>query len=124
MEDQQRDLGPLQLLALLSVLPIAVAGCQRTIVTAAPAKPAVKEVTFNRDVAPILFANCSGCHHPGDAAPFSLLTFEDARKRYKQIVDVTRRRFMPPWQPAPGHGDFAGARRLSDEQIQTLADWA
>ena len=45
------------------------------------------------------------------------------KKRHKQIVDVTRRRFMPPWQPAPGHGEFAGARRLTDEQIQTLAEW-
>ena len=124
MDDQQRGVARFYLAALFCVLTIAFCGCQRTVVTAAPSTPAVKEVTFNRDVAPILFANCSSCHHPGDAAPFSLLTYDDARKRHKQIVDVTRRRFMPPWQPAPGHGEFAGARRLTDEQIQTLADWA
>src|ERR1700761_5835685 len=123
MDDHQRDLASLQLLAVLCALPILLAGCQRTVVTAAPTKPAVKEVTFNHDVAPILFANCSSCHHPGDAAPFSLLTYEDARKRHKQIIDVTRRRFMPPWQPAPGHGEFVGARRLTDQQIQTFDDW-
>jgi len=82
------------------------------------------EVTFNRDVAPILFANCASCHHPGDAAPFNLLTYEDAKRRSNQIADVTRRRFMPPWLPEPGHGEFAGARRLSDQEIETLQKWA
>jgi tetratricopeptide (TPR) repeat protein/mono/diheme cytochrome c family protein len=124
MDDRQRGVARFYLAALFSVLTFAFGGCQRTVVTAAPPAPKTKDVTFNRDVAPILFANCSTCHHSGDAAPFSLLTFEDARKRYKQIVDVTRRRFMPPWQPMPGHGEFAGARRLTDEQIQTLDNWA
>jgi Tfp pilus assembly protein PilF/mono/diheme cytochrome c family protein len=82
------------------------------------------DVTFNRDVAPILFANCSSCHHPGEAAPFSLLTYEDAKRRSSQIADVTRRRFMPPWLPEKGHGEFAGERRLTDKQVQTLDKWA
>jgi tetratricopeptide (TPR) repeat protein len=81
-------------------------------------------VTYNRDVAPILFANCAMCHRPGESAPFSLLTFEDARRRGKQIAEVTGRRFMPPWQPEGGHGEFAGARRLSAGDIATLAKWA
>jgi Tfp pilus assembly protein PilF/mono/diheme cytochrome c family protein len=85
---------------------------------------AATDVTFNRDVAPILFANCSSCHHPGEAAPFNLLTYEDAKRRSSQIADITRRRFMPPWLPEKGHGEFAGARRLTDQQIQTLDKWA
>src|SRR4051794_928390 len=85
---------------------------------------APRAVTFTHDVAPILFSNCSSCHRPGDAAPFSLLTYDDARRRASQIVEVTKRRFMPPWQPAEGHGDFVGVRRLSDQQLETLAKWA
>lgn len=79
--------------------------------------------TFSRDVAPIVFSKCAPCHHPGEAAPFSLLTLEDLRGRARQIVDVTQRRLMPPWLPAPEHGDFAGARRLSNDELQTLRDW-
>src|SRR6476659_6646307 len=97
MDDQQRGVARSYQAALFIVLATAFSGCQHTVVTAAPPAPKAKSATFNRDVAPILFANCSPCHHAGDAAPFSLLTFEDARKRYKQIVDVTRRRFMQPW---------------------------
>lgn len=64
------------------------------------------------------------CHRRGESAPFSLLTFEDARRRAKQIAEVTRRRFMPPWQPQSEHGEFVGTRRLSDGDIATLEKWA
>jgi Flp pilus assembly protein TadD/mono/diheme cytochrome c family protein len=80
-------------------------------------------VTFNKQIAPIVYANCSTCHRPGETAPFSLLTYEDVRKHSAQIVAVTRKRYMPPWLPTPGYGDFAGERRLTDEQIQLLAHW-
>jgi len=80
--------------------------------------------TFNRDVAPIIFSNCAACHHPGGSGPFSLLGYQDVRKRAAQIVEVTRSRYMPPWLPEPGHGDFAGARRLSDAELQVIEQWA
>ena len=80
--------------------------------------------TFTRDVAPILFEQCGTCHHPGGAGPFSLLSYEDAKKRAKQIASVTQRRYMPPWLPEPGHGDFVGTRRLTDAQIETIGRWA
>src|SRR5262249_18291747 len=123
MTDQQREFPRFFLVAALGLIVLALGGCQRTVVTAAPPAPREKNVTFNRDVAPILFDHCSSCHRPGEAAPFSLLTYEDDRRRYKQIGDVTRRRFMPPWQPTPGHGDFLSDRRLTDAEIQTFADW-
>jgi tetratricopeptide (TPR) repeat protein len=86
----------------------------------APARPP----TFSRDVAPIVFERCAGCHRPGQAAPFSLLTYEDVRRRARQIVEVTRRRYMPPWKPLPGYGGpFLEERRLTDGQIQTLTRW-
>lgn len=81
-------------------------------------------VTYARDVAPIVQARCASCHRPGDAAPFSLLTFDDVHKRARQIVEVTQRRFMPPWLPELGHGTFAHDRRLSDAELATLKRWA
>ena len=81
-------------------------------------------MTFSKDVAPILFRYCAPCHRPGEAAPFSLLSYNDARKHAEQIAIVTGKRFMPPWPPEPGYGDFAGAKRLTAAQIDTLARWA
>jgi len=83
-----------------------------------------RAVTFNRDVAPIVFEKCATCHHPGEAAPFSLTTYEQVRRRATQIVEVTQRRIMPPWLPTPEHGDFVGARRLTDQELQILERWA
>lgn len=113
-----------RLIAGLTLLAAAFSGCRNSDERTATKTTEAAKVTFNRDVAPIVFANCSSCHRPGEAAPFSLLTFDDARRRAKQIADVTSRRFMPPWSPAEGHGEFAGARRLSDREIQVFDDWA
>lgn len=88
-----------------------------------PRPRASASVTFNQDVAPILFRNCASCHRPGGAGPFSVLSYAEARSHAEQIADVTRRRFMPPWLPAPGYGEFAGERRLGDHEIETLASW-
>jgi mono/diheme cytochrome c family protein len=82
-----------------------------------------KPVTFNKDIAPIMFQNCAVCHRPGDVAPFALLTFDDVKKRAKQVASVTHSRYMPPWKAEPGYGDFQNARRLSDEQIGTIHKW-
>jgi Tfp pilus assembly protein PilF len=80
--------------------------------------------TFHKDIAPILFEHCAPCHRPGESAPFSLLTYDDARKHARDIAAVTRRRYMPPWLPEPGYGEFAGQRRLSAAQIQLIGQWA
>jgi Flp pilus assembly protein TadD/mono/diheme cytochrome c family protein len=80
-------------------------------------------VTFNREIAPILYANCAPCHRPGEAAPFTLLSYEDAKQHAGQIAAATKRRYMPPWLPEPGHGDFADDRRLSGEQIELIQEW-
>ena len=124
MLNQPRDVASLSAIAGFCLLGIAISGCRWTEVPVAAGAPATTGVTFNRDVAPIVFANCSSCHRPGEAAPFSLLTYEDVRRRASQIADVTRRRFMPPWLPVAGHGQFAGERRLTNQQIQTLDEWA
>lgn len=81
-------------------------------------------VTFNHDIAPIVYRNCSGCHRPGESAPFSLLSYDDVKRRATLIAAVTKRRYMPPWLPEPGHGEFAEERRLTDSEIQAIDEWA
>jgi hypothetical protein len=82
---------------------------------------------FAHDIAPIIYEKCAPCHHPGAAAPFSLLTYEDVKKRSAQIAAATRSGFMPPWLPErlpeKGYGEFAEDRRLTDQQIATIAAW-
>ena len=80
--------------------------------------------TFNKDIAPILYGSCAACHRPGEVAPFSLLSYQDAAKRARLIADVTKSRYMPPWKGEPGYGQFLHERRLTDEQISLLAQWA
>ncbi len=80
--------------------------------------------TYNKDIAPILNAQCALCHRPGEVAPFSLLSYQDASKRAGLIATVTAKRFMPPWLPEPGYGQFQHERRLTDEQISLIAAWA
>lgn len=85
-------------------------------------KPAA--VTFARHIAPILYANCTECHRPGEVAPFSLISYEDAAKRPEWLAEVTGSGLMPPWKAAAGHGDFIGERRLSQRQKELIAAWA
>jgi mono/diheme cytochrome c family protein/peroxiredoxin len=81
-------------------------------------------VTFNRDIAPIVFANCVTCHRDGEVAPFPLTNYEQVSKRAKQVAEVVTSRIMPPWRPVPNYGHFSGERRLSDAQIALVSDWA
>jgi tetratricopeptide (TPR) repeat protein len=86
--------------------------------------PAVSAtVTFNRDIAPILFRNCVVCHRPGESAPFSLLEYTEARKRASLIAALTASRFMPPWLPARGEIAFVGERGLDDDAIARIRQW-
>ncbi len=82
-----------------------------------------KPVTFNRDIAPIMFRSCAMCHRPGEAAPFSLLTYSDAKKHARQIADVTRSRAMPPWLPEPQQLKFADEMRLAQAGIDLIQRW-
>ncbi len=128
------------------------AACSRTAETTETA--AARAVTFNRDIAPILFNNCASCHRPiedADAAPqlgrrnapreggakagssadplcvagapFSVLDYGAVRRYAPAISSAVQRRAMPPWLPERGHGEFAGERRLTDDQIALIAKW-
>lgn len=80
--------------------------------------------TYNKDVARILYDKCAICHHPGEVAPFPLLTYQDAAKRAALIATVTKSRYMPVWLPEAGFGKFQHERRLTDEQIALIGEWA
>jgi mono/diheme cytochrome c family protein len=86
-------------------------------------QPAAAAVTFTEHVAPIVFGHCAGCHRPGEVAPFPLLGYADVKKRGKNVLAVIEDRYMPPWHPKPGYGEFTNDLRLSDEQIATVRAW-
>jgi tetratricopeptide (TPR) repeat protein/mono/diheme cytochrome c family protein len=90
---------------------------------AAPGRKDDNQVTFNRDIAPIVLQTCARCHRPGESGPFPLLTYDDVKKHARQIEIVTRTRFMPPWLPEPQAVKFADEPRLSDKQIATIKKW-
>ncbi len=83
------------------------------------------EVTFAKDVAPILQEKCQVCHRPGSIAPMSLLTYEEARPWASQIKYRVAARIMPPWHlnRTVGIQEFKNDRGLSDEQIDTIVSW-
>src|SRR5882762_4984001 len=79
--------------------------------------------TFTKDIAPILQKSCQGCHRPGEAAPFSLLTYEQARPWAKAIKATVLQKKMPPWFADPQFGKFSNDRALSQSDINTLVAW-
>ena len=81
-------------------------------------------VTFSKDVLPILEKSCQECHRPGEAAPFPLLTYEQARPWAKAIKEAVLRRKMPPWFADPHYGKFSNDRSLSPKDISNLVAWA
>jgi mono/diheme cytochrome c family protein len=85
--------------------------------------PPAQEPTFTKDVAPILYKNCVGCHHPNDIAPMSLMTYKDARPWAAAIREAVVQRVMPPWHSDPNVGHFLNDPRLSEEEISTISAW-
>jgi Flp pilus assembly protein TadD len=98
-------------------------GTRLDVKAAAAPNLADSKPTWSRDVAPILYSHCTTCHHQGGAGPFSLLTYANAKRWGAQVVNVTQSRYMPPWLPEPGHGDFADNRRLPDADLALLKKW-
>jgi len=81
-------------------------------------------VTFNKDVLPILQKNCQTCHRPGEIAPMSFLTYNEARPWAKGMKEAVVSHQMPPWFADPAYGHFANDRRLNDVEIKTISAWA
>ena len=90
----------------------------------APSKVTIRP-TFAKDVAPILQKNCQECHRPGQVGPFSLATYDQARKRAFDIAGQVSDRKMPPWKPDPAVGPgFKHSKALSDGDIAIINAWA
>src|SRR6476659_1288559 len=89
------------------------------------AADAPKQVTFSKDVAPILQAKCQNCHQPNSIAPMSLITFQDARPWARSIRERVVSRQMPPWHidRSVGVQKFKNDMSLSDEQVDTIVKW-
>ncbi len=81
------------------------------------------EVTYTKDVAPVMQKRCQECHRPGEIGPFSLLSYEDAQKRTSRIREAVLEERMPPWHADPRYGQFANDRRLSQDERDTLLAW-
>ena len=107
---------------IISAAALAISGHNFRLWSSEPKTPAAT-VTYNRDIAPIVYHYCAACHRPGEAGPFPLLTYQDVKKHGHQIVAVTQTRFMPPWLPEPQEIKFADERRLSDDQIARIRAW-
>ena len=103
---------------MIRILPLV---CLAILLPAQRPQPAV--VTFSEHVAPLIFQNCTSCHRPTAIGPFALTNYKETRRKGKMIKRVTSRRFMPPWHPVPGHGEFEGSRRMSDADVATIAAW-
>ncbi|MGE3948549.1 MAG: DUF3471 domain-containing protein [Blastocatellales bacterium] len=80
-------------------------------------------VTFSKDVAPIFNKHCAECHRPGEAAPFSTLSYKEVRPWAKSIREKVANRTMPPWHADPHYGKFENDRRLTDAEIATVVKW-
>jgi hypothetical protein len=106
-------IGLFGLAALVLVLPVSTVG-QNT---------HSNEITFSKDVAPILYENCVYCHRPGEIGPMSLLTYKEARPWARSIRQEVVQRRMPPWRADPHFGDFRNNKRLSDADIRTIVAW-
>jgi hypothetical protein len=106
------------------MIAFIVVGCRKNEKGSAGVVPKpAGTLTFNQHIAPLVLANCAECHRPGASGPFSLLTYEDVKKRSRQIVEVTQRREMPPWLPDAQAAHFVGERRLTPAQLSDIKQW-
>ena len=106
----------------VAVILLFVAASRQRIVKPPVAHPAGGP-TFSKEVVRIFQDNCQSCHHPGDIGPFSLMDYESAKPWAAQIKLMTQTHQMPPWKPTPDCGNFADVRAISQEQINTIAQW-
>ena len=79
-----------------------------------------KSISFAKEVAPIIFENCTPCHRPGEAGPFPLLTYNDFKKNANRIKFAVSTNYMPPWPADVDYTHFLGERVLSKEQKEII----
>jgi hypothetical protein len=82
-----------------------------------------QQITYYKDIEPIIHTNCAPCHRPDKAAPFSLLTYDDVAKRVSFIKDVVQSRYMPPWRADNKYVHFVNDRSLPQKDIDLIVKW-
>jgi hypothetical protein len=112
------DMRPI-VLAVLLLSAVSLEARQRAVRHPAPSTAP----TFSNEVVRIFQQHCQTCHHEGDVAPFSLVTYQEAKPWAHLIKLMTSTKQMPPWKPSDGCGDFEDRRALSDHEIETIAKW-
>jgi hypothetical protein len=98
--------------------------CAAFVALPALASAQSRSVTYHEDVVPVLQKHCQACHRPGEAAPFSMLTYRDTRPWAAAMKRAAVSRQMPPWHADPSVGHFKNDRRLAQAEIDTIARWA
>ena len=88
-----------------------------------PFKQEAATPTYSKEVARILQSKCQSCHHPGDIAPFSLMTYKDTKQFAAALKAAVVSKRMPPWKPLPSCGNFRDVRQLTDAELATLTQW-
>lgn len=81
------------------------------------------KVNFADDIAPVVYKNCTPCHRPGEAGPFNLLGYADAKRNANKIRFVTAARYMPPWPADKSYTHFINERGLSNDEIAQIKNW-
>jgi hypothetical protein len=114
-----------KILTAATLFAVAVcAAVQLRAQSPAPSKAPAASPTFSKDVAPILYKNCTGCHRAGEIGPMPLVSYQDARPWAKAIATQVGAGTMPPWHADPAYGAFVNDRRLNDADKATLVKWA
>jgi hypothetical protein len=110
---------------LLAIVAALSGGAETAATPDARQRPPRGTPTFAGDVGPLIHRACISCHRPGQAAPFSLLSYDDVRSRGTDVAEVTARRYMPPWHAtkAPGFVPMRDDRSLSDAEIALVKRW-
>ena len=109
----------------IAVVALIVAFSSLAVPAITAAQENTAEVTFAKDVAPILQRSCQDCHRTGSIAPMSLLTYEETRPWARSIREKVTSRSMPPWYIDKNIGiqDFKYDYSLSDDEISTISKW-
>ena len=88
-----------------------------------PDLPIESKITYSEHIAPILQKHCQTCHLQDGIAPFTLVDYEDVKTHAAKIAEYTQTRYMPPWRPVEGYGDFKNERKLTDTEIEMIQQW-
>src|SRR5215208_156972 len=107
-----------QVVGVVGVALLGIAFARQSATAARLADP-----TFTKDVAPILYKNCTTCHRPGGMGPFTLLEYDTAKTKLDEMHDAVKDGVMPPWHAEGPHGVFTNDRRLNDTEKETILRW-